>query len=275
MESLNLKLEKPIVFIKVHTTGINTNLNRIVQLTISRYNVDGSSKTGTRLFNPEMPIPEEATRINGITDDMVANQPTFHDISVNLHKFIGNADIAGFNVQFDLSFLMEEFYRSGLNFSCVDRDIIDLKTIYNEIAPRDFYQAAETFAGKKFLRGAPLNSETYSLGCVSILNGIVNQFKDKPITISDGSEKCFTNSVSSISESFGKGVGAVDLKGQLIKDDEGRIVMNFGKHKGKTLEEMAKTEMSYINWMTTSGTAPRDTVSIINNFIKKMNNVEA
>jgi len=95
MDTLNLQLTKSIVFIKAHTTGLKPNLDRIVQLTITRYNPDGTQKTGTRLINPEMPIPEEASSRNGITDDIVSSQPTFFSIAQNLHRFIGDADIAG------------------------------------------------------------------------------------------------------------------------------------------------------------------------------------
>jgi DNA polymerase-3 subunit epsilon len=274
MDTLNLQLTKPIVFLKAHTTGVNANLNRIVQLTITRYNTDGTHKTGTRLINPEMPIPEEASKINGITDDMVSGQPTFFSIAQKLHQFIGDADISGFNVEFDLNFLMEEFAKAGLSFSCSERNIIDLQTMYYETAPRDFIQAASTFANQDFLRGAPINSESHTTNYVKILNGMIDKYQGKAITIKDGSQKTFNNSAASISDTFGKGKGAVDMKGQLIKDDSGKILLNFGKYKGRPLDEIASTDMSYITWILNSDKAPRDTKNIIDSFIKKMNTAQ-
>ncbi|MDG1950931.1 MAG: exonuclease domain-containing protein [bacterium] len=274
MDTLNLQLTKPIVFIKAHTTGVKPSLDRIVQLTIARYNPDGTSKTGTRLINPEMPIPAEATKINGISDEMVSSQPTFFSIAQNLHRFIGDADIAGFNVEFDLNFLMEEFARAGLAFSCSERNVIDLQSMYHQLAPRDFIQAASTFAEQDFLRGAPINSESHALNCVRILNGMVEQFQGKTIQDKDGSQKSFNNSATSISETFGKGKGAVDMKGQLVKDDNGALLLNFGKYKGRPLEEIANTDMGYITWILNSDKPPRDTKNIIDSFIKKMNTAQ-
>ncbi len=40
-----------------------------------------------------------------------------------------------------------------------------------------------------------------------------------------------------------------DLMGQIILNDEGLEVINFGKHKGKTVEEVFTKEPSYYNWM--------------------------
>lgn len=270
MDTLNLQLTKSIVFIKAHTTGLKPNLDRIVQITITRYNPDGTQKTGTRLINPEMPIPEEASRRNGITDDMVSDKPTFFSIAQNLHRFIGDADIAGFNAEFDLNFLMEEFAKAGLSFSCSERNIIDLQSMFYQIAPRDFVQAAASFAGQDFLRGAPISSEAHTLNYVKILNGMIEKHQGQVITDKDGVQKSFNNSTVSISETFGKGKGAVDMKGQLVKDDSGKINLNFGKYKGRPLEEVVTTDMGYITWMINSDKTPRDTKNIIESFIKKM-----
>ena len=271
MDTLNLQLTKSIVFIRAHTTGLKPNLDRIVQLTITRYNPDGTQKTGTRLINPEMPIPEEASSRNGITDDIVSSQPTFFSIAQNLHRFIGDADIAGFNVEFDLNFLMEEFARAGLAFSCSDRNIVDLQSMYHQISPRDFIQASAQFANQDFMRGAPIGSEAHTVNYVKILNGMIDKHQGQIITDKNGVEKSFNNNTSSISETFGKGKGAVDMKGQLVKDDSGKINLNFGKYKGRPLDEIVTTDMGYITWMINSEKTPRDTKNIIESFIKKMN----
>lgn len=273
MNNLSITLNKPLVFIKVHTTGLNPALDRIIQITISRYNTDGTKKTGTRLVNPEMPIPAIATKYNGITDAMVAGKPTFFALAQKLHEFIGDCDIAGFNAEFDLKFLMEEFARAGLNFTCTDRNIIDLQEMYHQLQPRDFIQAAKEFAGVDYLRGAPINSESWTDSCVSILNGMVTKHLGNPVFDRDGNQKSFEANVTSISQTFGKGGNFIDMKGQLVKGADGAILINFGKYNTRPLEEVIRTDMGYIQWLLSSDKTPRDTKNIVEMVIKKMNTV--
>lgn len=270
MNPLNLQLTKPLVFLKVHTTGLKPNMDRVIQITITKYHTDGTSKTGTRLINPEMPIPQEATQINGITDEMVNGKPTFYSIAQGLHQFIGDADIAGFNIDFDLKFLMEEFGRARIDFNCADRETIDLKSIYNTLQPRDFNAAAQQYAGQNFVPGAPIASETFTDTCVGILNGMLEAHKVTPVKMSDGTEVAFGSSVNEISQTFNKGQNSLDMKGYLVKDDNGVIILNYGKkHNSRPLQEILETDGGYLYWIVDKSEVPRDTKNIISAFIKK------
>ena len=118
MENLNLGRTKPLAFLKIQTTGMDSKKDRIIEVSITRVETDGKSKTGTRLINPEMPIPAEVTALNGITDDMVKDQPKFKELAANLSKFMEGCDFAGFNIEnFDLKFLAHEFSRAGIEFN--------------------------------------------------------------------------------------------------------------------------------------------------------------
>jgi DNA polymerase-3 subunit epsilon len=266
MNPLNLQLTKPLVFLKIHTTGLNYRLDRVVQITISKYHVDGTSKTGTRLINPEMPIPEEATKINGITDDMVNGKPTFYSIAQGLHQFIGDADIAGFNVYFDLNFLMEEFAKARLDFNCSDRRIIDLCSIYHKV----FEAAAKQYEGITYIQGAPISSESYTNSCVGILNGMMDKHKDELIIKHDGTKSNFGSSVEEIVETFGSGQNKLDIKGHLIRSESGDIILTYGKkYPNRPLSEIFKEDVGYLRWLTSQDAMPRDTKNIISTYIKK------
>ena len=71
----NLQLERPLLFMDLETTGLNPFTDRIVELTFLKINPDGSEESRTRLVNPQMHIPEEATAVHGITDADVADKP--------------------------------------------------------------------------------------------------------------------------------------------------------------------------------------------------------
>ena len=66
-----LSLQKPLAFIDLETTGTNFATDRIVEIAILRVAVDGTRQVKRKLINPEMPIPQGATDIHGISDEMV------------------------------------------------------------------------------------------------------------------------------------------------------------------------------------------------------------
>jgi len=270
MNPLNLQLTRPLVFLKVHTTGLKPNMDRIVQITITKYHVDGTFKTGTRLINPEMPIPAEVIQLNGITDKMLNGKPTFYQISQGLHQFIGDSDIAGFNVEFDLKFLMEEFGRARIDFNCAERNIIDLKDIYHTLQPRDFNAAAEQYAGQNFQPGVPIPSVVFTNTCVGILNGMMEAYRVTPVKMSDGSETSFGSTVDEINANFSSGNNSLDMKGYLVKDDNGNIILAYGKkYRNRPLYEIIQGDRGYLDWLVNQSEVPRDTKNIISTFIKK------
>lgn len=65
----------------------------------------------TSLVRPSGPIPAAATKVNGITDDMVVSAPYFWQILPSLQAFVGNRPLVGHNLSFDLKFL----YRRGFD----------------------------------------------------------------------------------------------------------------------------------------------------------------
>jgi len=54
----------------------------------------------------------------------------------------------------------------------------------------------------------------------------------------------------------------VDLAGRIVRDKKGIEVFNFGKHKGKPVMDIFKSEPSYYNWMM-EGDFPLSTKRVI------------
>ena len=64
-----------------------------------------------------MKIPFLSTQVHGITDEKVANEPTFKELSGQVYMMIKDSDLAGFNSdRFDIPLLAEELLRSGVDF---------------------------------------------------------------------------------------------------------------------------------------------------------------
>lgn len=107
---MELNLKRPLAFFDLETTGLNTTTDRIVEISILKINVNGQEEQRSWLLNPEIPISKEASEVTGYTDEFVADKPTFREKANEIAQFIGNADLAGYNIlKFDVPILVEEF----------------------------------------------------------------------------------------------------------------------------------------------------------------------
>ena len=91
----NIVLERPLAVIDLETTGTDTKLDRIVEVSVLKLSPGGETDHRTRRVNPGVPIPPEATAVHGITDDDVADCPTFRAVAPGLAKYLDGCDLAG------------------------------------------------------------------------------------------------------------------------------------------------------------------------------------
>ena len=129
---MNLKLEKPIVFFDLETTGVQVAKDRIVEISILKAFPNGNKESKTWLVNPTIPIPSETTAIHGISDEKVANEPTFKQLAPEITELIYNCDLAGYNSnKFDIPLLAEEFLRVGVDFDMSGIKAVDVQNIFH------------------------------------------------------------------------------------------------------------------------------------------------
>ena len=63
-------------------------------------------------IKPPIPMPPDATKINGITDDMLVGAPSFADAYDGIYDFFCGADsVVGHNIEFDLNIINNELVR--------------------------------------------------------------------------------------------------------------------------------------------------------------------
>ena len=86
---MQINLTKPLVFFDLETTGLNVGKDKIVEISFIKVMPDGEEIERTELINPGIHIPEECSAIHGITDQDVADKPTFAEIADDLLAFIG------------------------------------------------------------------------------------------------------------------------------------------------------------------------------------------
>jgi DNA polymerase III subunit alpha, Gram-positive type len=102
------------VVFDVETTGLSPmDGDRIIEIAAMKVKDGKVVDKFYSLVNPNRLIPSEATRVNNITDDMVANAPSSSVVLPKMVSFISSACVAGHNVRFDLNFLGYELALAG------------------------------------------------------------------------------------------------------------------------------------------------------------------
>ena len=232
---MELSLTRPLCFFDLETTGVNVAKDRIVEISILKVFPNGNKEAKTWLVNPEMPIPPQTTAVHGITDEKVANEPTFKQLSKQVNDMIKGSDLAGFNSdRFDIPLLAEEMLRAGIDVDFKKQLTVDVQTIFHKMEKRTL-TAAYKFYCNKDLEDAH-SAEADTLATYEVLEAQLDRYDDLP------------KDVKSLSE-FTSRQDRVDFAGMLTKDENGVPVFNFGKHKGVPVLEVLDKEPGYFGWI--------------------------
>lgn len=243
---MQLNLKKPIVFFDLETTGLNVSADRIVEISLLKLNPNQVEESKTFRINPEMPISEESISIHGIKQEDVADKPTFKQLGAEINRFMEGCDLSGFNLlKFDIPMLVEEFLRADQDFDLKNRKIIDVQRVFHQMEKRTL-EAAYKFYCDKSLENAH-SAEADTRATYEVYKGQLERYEELENDTNFVHE--FTGSPSD---------KMVDIAGRLVKNAEGVPCINFGKHKGKPVEEVLEKDPGYYSWMM-RGDFPRYT----------------
>jgi DNA polymerase III subunit epsilon len=245
---MTLKLNKPLVIFDLETTGVNVATDRIVEIYLIKVMPDGEEKHWHLRINPTIPIPAVTSAIHGIYDADVVDKPTFAEIAPKLKSFIGNADFGGFNSnRFDFPMLVEEFYRSDIDFSIIGRKFVDAQRIFHTMEPRNLSAAYKFYCDKTLENAHTAQADTEATW--EIIKSQLIRYPELEPTVD------YLNKVSGQDK-------LVDLAGRMIRNEQDTIVFNFGKHKGRPVDDVLKKESSYYDWMM-NGDFPENTKRVL------------
>lgn len=254
-------LKKPLAIFDLETTGVNTAKDRIVEICVAKA-LPGKDKTGGELvvktyrINPGIPIPLETSLIHGIYDEDVKDAPSFKSIARVLAQFLDGCDFAGFNSnRFDIPLLVEEFLRANVEFDIKNRRMVDVQRIYHLMQPRSLTAAYRHFCGKELIGAHGAEADT--LATFEVLATMVEKHAGQ--TIRDEQRKVsFTiDNDMDVLDSIARN-NNVDLAGRMVFNEKGEEIVNFGKHAGKPVLEVLKTEPAFYDWIQ-KGDFPLDT----------------
>lgn len=245
-----LKLTRPLFCVDTETTGIDTSIDRIVELGFQEFAAEGLVKEWRSFINPGMPIPASVTRVHGIDNARMicCNEcgqdnercrctrfkpvPAFSQIAPSLAKGFSGCDFAGKNVRFDLRIIAAEMRRAGVEWSYSRARIVDAERMEQLAVPRHLSDLHEKYTGKKHDGAHGALSDARAAATV-----IVKQLEAHPTLPRDLDE-----------------LHKLSWRGWL--DEEGKFKMIdgvatccFGKWRGKAMRDIP---VDYFDWLLRS-----------------------
>lgn len=232
---MKLNIKNPLLFFDIESTGLNVSKDRIVEISMVKVMPNGDREIKTRRINPTIPISPEATAVHGITDDDVKDEPTFAQVAKSMAAWMEGCDIAGYNsTKFDIPMLTEEFLRCGINLDLRKRKLIDVQVIFYRNEPRTLTAAYKFYCGKNLEDAHSAAADT--MATLEVLESQLDRYPE------------LQNDVSFLADYTAR-EKMLDYAGRFVLNDKDVPVFNFGKHKGKPIIEVLRTEPSYYSWM--------------------------
>lgn len=232
---MELKLNRPICFFDLETTGIDVSKDRIVEISIFKVFPNGNKESKTWLVNPTIPIPPQSSAIHGITDEKVANEPTFAALSGQIHNMIKDSDLGGFNSdRFDIPLLVEELLRVGVDFDMKNRVSVDVQTIFHKKEERTLSAAYKFYCGLTLENAHGAEADT--MATYEVLKAQLDRYPE------------LENDMKLLSE-YTTRKKSVDFAGFIGLNEDGKEYFTFGKHKGTLVEDVLDNEPGYFGWI--------------------------
>lgn len=232
---MELKLSKPICFFDLETTGTNVARDRIVEISILKIYPNGNKESRTWLVNPEMIIPDEVIAVHGISNEKVANEPTFKELAKEIFNIIKDCDLAGFNSdRFDIPLLAEEMLRADIDFDLKNMLSVDVQTIFHKMEKRTLAAAYKFYCDKDLTDAHSAEADTTAT--YEVLLSQLDRYPE------------LENNVKKLAE-FSTHRKFADFAGFISFNKDDEEIFSFGKHKGKKVLEVLEQEPGYFGWI--------------------------
>ncbi len=247
---MELPLKKDLCFFDIEATGLNVLRDRIIQVALVKYPRNGQEPVELELMvNPGIPISAEAMGVHGITPKDVAGKPVFAQVADQLFAFIGDADLAGYNIgRFDIPLLMEEFARVGLDFKVEKRRVIDVQRIFYKMEPRNLRAALRYYCQQELVDAHDAMADVRAT--IRVFEGQLKMYEDRDFQGDDGTvvPNPIRPDVQALHD-FTQDTGVLDVTNRLKYNEQGEVVFNFGKYAGVPVFKVFELEPQYGHWI--------------------------
>ena len=232
---MKLKLNRPLCFFDLETTGVSITTDRIVEIAVLKLHPKGTREVKVWRVNPECPIPAQASAVHGIYDADIADEPNFKTLSKTIYNFIRNSDLAGYNSdRFDIPLLAEEMLRAEIDFDISHFKTIDVQTIFHKMEQRTLTAALKFYCNEELVDAHSAMADTKATH--DVLMAQLERYDELEGDVD--SLNVFTTRKKS-----------ADFAGFIVFNSDGDECFSFGKHKGKTVENVLENEPGYFGWL--------------------------
>ena len=235
-----MRITNVLVALDVESTGIWIEKDKIIEIALVKYLPEGKKEAYSKKINPGIPIPKVVTDLTGISDEDVKDASSFAVVAPEILAFLGDADLAGFNIKrFDLPLLAREFSDIGIKFDWETRRTYDAQMIFHLNEKRDLSAAYQFYCGKELVGAHSALADSEAI--YEILEKQVDKYGEGQEDLSVLAKFEY----SSFMEFFD-----ADKK---FCWWHGKLYPAFGKYRRKTsVEEIAKTDAPYLHWLLKS-----------------------
>jgi len=244
---------RPIAVFDIESTGVDPVKSRIVELGVMRYHPDGTSDERSWLINPGCPIPGDASAAHGIGDEDVADKPIFGALVEEIRDYLEGCDLGTFNGNaYDIPMLNEHFAQMQIIWPALGTRQYDASEIYRKQHPRTLTAALAEYTGRDLTESAHRALADTEATAEVLAAQLESSTELRQMTPDELHAYCSRNP------------NQVDIAGKLVLNEDGEVVYNFGKDKGKVVRKNS----GFAFWMLRND-FPLDTKNHINAIIKK------
>ncbi len=213
---------KKFLFFDTETTG-NTGDAFLCQLAYKYAGVEFSE-----LYKPPHAIPPEASAVHHITNKMIADKPVFRD----------SKDYASVKTLFENGMAIPVAHNAKFDIAIMEKEGIEISPAICTLRLARYLDKENKIPkyNLQFLRyylGIEVDAQAHdALGDVKVLEALFERLKNKMV------QECAGDEEKAVAEML-----AISARPSLIH------AIPFGKHIGKTMAEVAKTDKSYLKWL--------------------------
>lgn len=102
-----------LVIFDFETTGLDSLRDRIIEIGAIKFENGKRVADFSTLIKPDVPVSETITKITGITESMLVDQPSIDAILPGFLDFIDRSILVAHNAEFDMAFLKAACLRQG------------------------------------------------------------------------------------------------------------------------------------------------------------------
>lgn len=234
-----IKLDKPLIFFDLETTGLAISADRIIEIAYVKIMPNGITLSGDIFLNPQADISKESSEIHGMTNADLRDKPTFKQKAQEIWEIFNNCYYAGFNIMnFDLPMLRREFLRVGMDFDYAQSKIIDSKIIFHFMEPRTLSAAYKFYCNKEHKKAHSALADIQAT--VKILNKQLVKYKE-------ARDWDFIYKIHHLSDDR-----YVDNERKFYWRN-GQAYFTFSKYRDTALEEVVKKDPEFLEWILSAG----------------------